>query len=124
MRLFKTKSFSRFARTERITDERLVEAVLRAEAGLVDADLGGGVIKQRISRPGQGLSGGYRVIVFYRVKERVVMVDGFAKSALDNIDREDLKRFRALANEFLNYSEAQVRRLIEARAWTEIDYGN
>ena len=58
MRIFKTKLFARFARRERISDGALCEAVSRVEKGLVDADLGGGVIKQRIARQGQGRSGG------------------------------------------------------------------
>jgi len=54
LRIFKTKHFSRFARRERISDAALREAVDRAERGPTDADLGGGVIKQRVARPGQG----------------------------------------------------------------------
>jgi hypothetical protein len=56
LRIFQTKVFARFARSERISDQRLVDAVQRARRGLVDADLGGGVIKQRVARPGQGRS--------------------------------------------------------------------
>lgn len=37
MRIFKTKVFSKFAKS----DTALLEAVERAEKGLVDADLGG-----------------------------------------------------------------------------------
>jgi len=58
LRVFKTKEFSRFARREGIDEERLSEAVDRAERGLVDADLGGGLIKQRVARKGQGRRGG------------------------------------------------------------------
>lgn len=60
LRILKTKWFVRFVRRERISDSSLCEAVRRAQRGLVDADLGGGVIKQRVARPGQGRSGGYR----------------------------------------------------------------
>ncbi|MCW5700805.1 MAG: type II toxin-antitoxin system RelE/ParE family toxin, partial [Rhodospirillales bacterium] len=65
MRVFKTKPFARFADREGIADAELREAILRAEDGLIDADLGGGVIKQRIARKGQGKSGGFRSIVLY-----------------------------------------------------------
>jgi hypothetical protein len=58
VRIFKTKLFARFARRERIADASLREAVERAGRGLVDADLGGGLIKQRVAREGQGRSGG------------------------------------------------------------------
>ena len=58
MRLFETKWFVRYARRERIDDHSLRDAVQRAERGLVDADLGGGIIKQRVARSGEGRSGG------------------------------------------------------------------
>jgi hypothetical protein len=86
LEIFRTKGFTRFARRHRIEDAALCEAVSRAERGLIDADLGGGVIKQRIARPGQGRSGGFRSIVLYRVRTRAVVVHGFAKSDQDNID--------------------------------------
>ena len=59
MQIFKTKWLVRFARRERITDRSLGEAIDRAARGLIDADLGGGIIKQRVARQGQGRSGGY-----------------------------------------------------------------
>jgi hypothetical protein len=68
METFKTKGFARFARRESISDGNLVEAINRAEQGLIDADLGGGLIKQRVARQGKGRSGGYRMIVAYRAK--------------------------------------------------------
>ena len=66
MRIFKTKWLRRYARRERIADHRLREAIERAESGLVDADLGGDVIKQRVARDGQGRSGGYQMLIAYR----------------------------------------------------------
>ncbi len=121
MDVYKTKGFARFARHERIDDASLCEAVSRSERNLIDADLGGDVIKQRVARPRQGRSGGYRTIVFYRTKTRAVFVDGFAKSDRDNIGGDDLARFRELASEFLGYSAAQVIRLVESGAWMEVE---
>ena len=66
MRIFKSKRFARFARKERISDGKLCKAVKDAERGLIDADYGGGVIKQRIARPNEGKSGGYRSIILFR----------------------------------------------------------
>ena len=99
MRVLKTKGFARFARSERISDASLSEAVRRAEHGLVDADLGGGVIKQRVARPGQGRSGGYRVLIAYRTKARAVFLFlfGFAKSAQANIEDDELATLREIA---------------------------
>jgi hypothetical protein len=101
MRLFKTKPFARFASKESIVDSVLRDAVRRAEAGLIDADLGGGVIKQRLARQGQGKSGGFRSIVLFRHGAIAFFVYGFAKNDRDNIDRQELKAFRLLATEML-----------------------
>ena len=78
MRVFRNAWFGRFARKEKISAAALWEAVERAERGLIDADLGGGVIKQRISRSGAGKSRGYRSIVIYRKDDKAFFVFGFA----------------------------------------------
>jgi len=70
LRVFRNAWFARFARKEKISAAALWEAVERAERGLIDADLGGGVIKQRISRSGAGKSSGYRSIVIYRKDDK------------------------------------------------------
>jgi len=74
VRVFKGVWFAKFARKQRISNAALCEAVARAEAGLIDADLGGGVIKQRVARPGAGRSGGYRTVIFFRVDARRLRV--------------------------------------------------
>jgi hypothetical protein len=108
MRVFKTKPFARFASHERIADDELLEAVERATRGLIDADLGGGVIKQRLARPGQGKSGGFRSIILFRRGARAFFVFGFAKNAQDNIDAAELQAFRRLADEVLGYDDATL----------------
>ena len=80
MRIFKSKWFTKFARKECIADAKLCEAVRNAEQGIIDADYGDGVIKQRIARPNEGKSGGYRSIVLFRLGDRAFFVYGFAKS--------------------------------------------
>jgi len=97
VRIFKTRSFVRFARRERISDETLVDAVARAERGLIDADLGSGLIKQRVARPGRGRSGGYRVLIAYRRRRVAVFMFGFAKSETENITPGELEGFRDAA---------------------------
>ena len=101
MRIFKTNLFARFARRERIADASLREAVDRIARGLVDADLGGGLIKQRIARAGQGRSGGYRVLLAFREKDRTVFVYGFAKSDRENIDDQELAVVREVSDSWL-----------------------
>ena len=124
MRVFATKGFARFCRRERIGHDRLREAVERAECGLIDADLGGGVVKQRVARRGQGRSGGYRVLIVYRPGRRAVFLYGFAKNERDNIDTDELARLRRAAEEMTAWSEGQVAALLAAGEWIEIEYGD
>ncbi len=123
MRLFKTKWTARFLRRERILDGSLREAVERAERGLIDADLGGGLIKQRVARSGQGRSGGYRMIVVYRAKDRAFFVYGFAKNARGNIEDDELQTLRDLAAELLTREDAALERAIAGGELEEIDNG-
>jgi hypothetical protein len=112
VRIFKNAWFVRFARTQKISDETLREAILRASSGQVDADLGGGVLKQRIARPGQGKSKGYRTIILFRERQRAFFVYGFAKSERDNISKDEEEQFKKMAKHVLGLSEAQLNILI------------
>ena len=76
-------------------------AVRDAERRLIAADLGGGVIKQRIARPGQGKSGGFRTLIVFRAGAQAIFVHGFAKNEKDNIGREELPALKRLAAEML-----------------------
>lgn len=111
-RLFKTKAFGRFQRRERIADEMLCEAVARAERGLVDADLGHGLIKQRVARRGQGRSGGFRTIIAYRSGHRAVFLHGFAKNRTANIADDDLRDLAAFGSLLLAMSDDGIEAMI------------
>lgn len=104
MRIFKIKWFARFSRSESIDDQSLIDAVDRAARGLVDADLGGGLIKQRIARSGQGRSSGYRTIIAYRNKDRAIFLYGFAKNERANISPDDVRDLRIVGQAWLNAS--------------------
>ena len=120
MRIFKSKWFAKFARKERITDAQLCEAIRNAEQGIVDADYGGGVIKQRIARPNEGKSGGYRSIVLFRRGARSFFVYGFAKNEQDNIDESDERDFKDLANIVLALSDAELKTLVDSGKYVEV----
>ena len=108
MRVFKTSWFGKFARKEQISDAALCEAVGRAETGLVDADLGGGLLKQRVARPGAGRSGGYRTILIFRSSVRAVFVFGFAKSDRANLTAQEEAVYRAAVKLVLAFSKDQL----------------
>ena len=105
MRLFKNAWFNRYASKQGIADRALQVAIERAEQGLIDADLGGGVIKQRVARPGQGKSGGFRTIILYRQAERAFFVYGFAKNDRANLDKNEEAEFKKAAEYVLELSE-------------------
>ena len=120
MQVFKNKWFARFARQTGIGDRDLCEVIERAERGLIDADLGGSVMKQRIARPNEGRSGGFRSIIVFRQDERAFFVFGFAKSGRDNITADELTEFRALAQQYLRLTAAQIQAAIEAEKIIEV----
>lgn len=120
MRIFKNTWFARFAKRQRITDASLVAAIEEAEQGLIAADLGGHIIKQRIARPGQGKSGGYRTIIVFRQGDRSFFVYGFPKSERENIDKDELDAFKQAAEQFLALDDDQIETLLETNALTEI----
>ncbi len=119
-RIFKLKGFARFQRKERISDATLRKAVVSVEAGLVDADLGGGLVKQRLARAGQGKSGGYRTVLAIRQGDRAVFLYGFAKSERSNIDYDELEEFRRLARGFLGLTAQQIATLIADNELMEV----
>ena len=120
MRIFKNKSFARFAKKSKISDAALFRAVRDAEQGLIDADLGGGVIKQRVARAGQGKSGGYRTMILFKAGTRAFFVHGFAKNEKDNIEHEDLIAFRKLAARMLSCNDTELTQAINKNILTEV----
>jgi len=118
--VYKNKPFARFQRKARITDSDLWSAAQSAEKGLIDADLGGGVIKLRIARAGEGKSGGLRAIVLFRQGSRAVYVYGFEKKDRANIKAFELEAFRELASLILGYTEAEMKKRVEDGALLQI----
>ncbi len=121
MQVLKSRAFNRFARKNRIEDADLWEAVERAEKGMVDANLGGGVVKQRIARDGKGKSGGFRFIIFYRSGALAVFVFGFEKNRLANITPDELRTFKDAAKIVLKLTDKELARAIKNGAYIEIE---
>lgn len=112
MSIFKTKHFAKFTAKHHIDDATLCEAIQRAEIGLIDADLGSGIIKQRIARQGQGKSGGFRTLILYRLNDNHIFVSGFAKNQQENISAQELADLKQLATQLADYSPEQIAHLV------------
>ncbi len=120
MRIFKTKWFDEFADKNGIHDGMLVEAVERAEKGLIDADLGGGVIKQRIARKGQGKSRGHRTLILFRKGERAFFVYGFSKNDRDNVRQNEEEDLKDMAKNYLSLPEARLSKYLAQGDFVEV----
>jgi hypothetical protein len=116
LRVFGNKPFMRFARKFGVSDQDLWDAA----QGEPDADLGGGVFKFRMAREGEGSSGGARSIVAMKKGQRIVMMFGFEKKDLSNIDARELKGFRKLAKVYLEASEQEMDSLVKGGGLAEI----
>ena len=123
MRVFKEKGFTRFQRKEGISERALCKAMRDAAAGLIDADLGRGLIKQRVARPGMGKRGGYRTIIAYRMKKRAVFQFGFAKSGKASLEPDELAELAKRGAVWLGASEAVIERAITTDELKEVDCG-
>lgn len=119
-RILMNRWFQRFAVKERISSQALIEAIERANRGLIDADLGGGVIKQRVARPGQGRSGGYRTLILFRVGSHAVFAFGFAKSNQANIAPADIALLKDTASMTLGLTEDDIARLVATGQLIEV----
>ena len=102
MATYKTRWFDRWARKQGLTTSSLCAAVKEMTAGMYEADIGGGLLKKRIARPGQGKSGGFRTLVATNKGNRWVFVFGFGKSERSNIDKDEEEALKKLASHLLS----------------------
>ena len=120
MRIFKNLWFTRFAQKEAISDDELKGIVNLLDAGQADADLGGGVYKVRLARPGEGKSGGYRVIVFFRSRDRMFFVYGFAKSKMENISQRETRDYKKMAIRYFRFTQKEIEFAVKTGKLVEI----
>ena len=107
-RVFKTKHFSRWMRKTGLTDRSLAQAVKEMAQGLIDADLGGGVVKKRVGFAGRGKRGGARTLVATNKGSRWFFVFGFEKRERANIQEDELEALQQIAKELLARTGQQL----------------
>jgi hypothetical protein len=122
VRVFKTRTLAKFARQNGISDASLAAAVERATRGLIDADLGGHIIKQRVARPGQGKRGGFRMLIGIR-SDRAIFLFGFAKNERENIDNDQLKTLREIIASWFAADEMKITLALKEGLLVEVPYG-
>ncbi len=107
-RVFKTRQFARWARKAGLTDDALCVAVAEMVDGLIDADLGGGVVKKRVALPGRGKSGGSRTLIATNKGDRWFFVFGFEKNERVNINDKELEALQNTAADLLKLNSDQL----------------
>ena len=122
MRVFQTKWFVRWAANEGLLEQSLCNAVTEMEQGLIDANLGGFVVKKRIGVGGRGKSGGVRTVVAFRLKDKAIFLYGFAKNQRDNIDALELQTLKKMAAHLLAYDHVALDKAISSRELVEVRY--
>lgn len=119
-RVFKTRHFQRWMRKTELTDAALCKAVEEMAAGLIDADLGGDVVKKRVGLAGRGKRGGARTLVATNKGNRWFFVFGFEKNERDNIDEAALQALKDYAADLLKRTSKQLDNAISDGTLQEI----
>ncbi|PJG83438.1 type II toxin-antitoxin system RelE/ParE family toxin [Caviibacterium pharyngocola] len=120
MRILKSKFFDKFARKSQISDEILKKTIEDIENGLIDANLGAGVIKQRIPKQSRGKSKGYRSIIIYKFATLSIFVHGYDKKDQANISSDELLAFKALADDIFTLTQEQLQIAIDNKIFIEV----
>lgn len=119
-RVFKTRHFSRWMRKSELTDQVLCAAVTEMARGLIDADLGGGLVKKRVALPGRGKRGSVRIVVATNRADRWFFVFGFEKNERGNITETELEALQELADELLARNSRELDAAVQGGALQEI----
>ena len=120
IKALKNRQFARWAKGENLVDQALCIAIREIERGLVDAWLGGCLLKKRISKGHKGKSGGLRTIIAYRRAHRLVFLFGFAKRERANIDQREKEALLELGNVYMAMSENDVSEAIRTGKLLEV----
>ena len=107
-RVFKSRNFARWAAKAHLADAALCAAVEEMSNGLIDADLGGGVVKKRVAMPGRGKRGGARTLLATNKASRWFFVFGFEKNERGSIDTRELEALQMLAKNYLSLTSVQL----------------
>lgn len=121
MRIFRNKVFTKWAEKEGFSDDALQIAADEMERGLIDADLGGHVVKKRVAVGGRGKRGGVRTLLAYKSGDKAFFMYGFAKNARANVSTDELKALKHLAKELMNYSDKTLTKAIQHGALIEVE---
>ena len=120
--IFKTRNFARWARKTGLSDSLLGMAVLEIQRGLLEADLGGGIVKKRIALPGRGKRGSTRTLLATNRDDRWFFVFGFEKNERVDISENELESLKKLAKDLLGLTVAQIAVSLKEGSLVEVEH--
>ena len=112
--VFVTKTFARWMRKSQVTDLDILGATKEMVQGLIDANLGGYLVKKRVALQGRGKSAGARTIVATKFEQRWIFLFGFEKNERSNIDANELKVLQELAASLLDLDQQAIASAVSA----------
>lgn len=121
MRIYKNKDFHKWAAREGVEDSDLRTAVREIDQGLVDASLGGNLLKKRVALAGRGKRGGARTLVAYKSGDKAFFIYGFAKNVKANIKANELKALKLYATTLFGYGHRELAKAIKAGVLIEVE---
>ena len=120
MRVFKYRTFEKWAKKQAMNNDVLNTAILEVEKGLMGDKLGNGVYKKRVGLHGKGKRGSHRVIILMKVGDKAIFAHGFSKGEKSNITKKELDGFKVMAEAFLNLNDEQLNTLIINNSLVEV----
>ncbi len=120
MRVFKYKTFVKWAKKQGMNDDDLKKSIAEIQIGLIDANLGGDVYKKRIGIHGRGKRSSHRTIILMKVGDKAIFAHGFAKGEKDNIAKNELEGFKVMAEAFFGLNDEQLAVLIDKQSLVEV----
>lgn len=121
-RVLKIPIFDRWMAKSGLSDPDLRRAVDEMKRGLIDADLGGGLVKKRVAILGRGKRGGARTLVATNRKGRWIFLLGFLKNEKANITLKELEALKELSGDFLSLSEDEIHYAVKKLKLLEVPY--
>jgi len=120
VKIYKHYQFAKWMTKMRLHDHKLKEIVAEISSGLIDVDLGQGVLKKRIALSGRGKSGGARTIVAFKINRRIIFIYGFAKNEKDNISKNDQEQLKQYAKVLLGFTDQQIKSAVRIGELIEV----
>ena len=108
MLIFKTKDFAQWAKKMKTADSKFIKAISKIEHGLIDAELGNYLYKERVALQNSGKREGARTIIAYKDWDKAYFLYGFAKNEKDTISITEKYALKKYADVLINMSAKQL----------------